>query len=1247
MVRNIELEQLVINKLTQEQFDNIEVKNPDELYFVTDAEIDGGKGAQVEEMPEATEMNAGQIVQYVGETIPDIEATATITQTVGNSLTDLKVDAKKFAKASGLTEAGSLEFTYGLSNIVFPITSWEFSNPTGNLYVSIDPSVFFAKIQETVPVDDFMALSHFFIGVNDLSVGWGDAAGWVDIIGIEHRENNIVPSEWGITIQGERPELTNWISLYPTIEHNWMANNVALTISNYGINYYGAPSNGDTLKVDYTPFVGGYEKGYFYVNQAQLSEPTATIEQTVGSSLTNLSIDVNTFKEVVAPEFDTIIDFVAQVVGAESDKISTVTFDAVGGLVLEATAEAIRNLYLDKLSIDLEDPEHESKCNTLYIDYVNDGDMGIGYNHNYITTVTRDVMNEYGITIIGEPSSNNMTHGIYTPRGGSTPTITWLANGNLEVDILSYGISYEGTPSDGDTLSVKYFIPSIVAHNWNQINVQPASKGNSGIEWVTKLDVPADYPEQYRWSCYPIWTIPGGVPDGTYEFYIQTLCGTNADNILAGIQNYTCKIKVKFYTENSTRRYTGSVSYVLDGSWTGDDNLRVEDNNQYFANVFKIINDTDLCFYSSSTPFASYVLGYVNLTQTIPEIFKITAFKNIHTGELYYPQGQIYDGTNSPTIYTNIDGELVLEAFSNPIYYPQYFRTYDFTINKNLKYICMSPRMLSLGSNYSALAGKITIYIESDTGGKFSATIDNSNPSKSMIYGLESAGDLSDVQIGTGSQTSYTYINLNPQNKQLQRIKVRVALTSPLDTEQSINLWYQDGMQAVDTFTPCTITKVSGDIDITNIGTILQYTHETTEDYTQGYFYKAVGETSITPASVDVTDIGQEGIQITVNDPDALVEKLSQLSGWNKNTIIEHINYGWWWWQYTEHYIQWDVLGVFYDAELVNCFTVTPVENLDNGILAFNLGNFSPTREIITNGRWEQVNVQPASNATQVTEMPEASEENVGKILQYIGTPTSEYDQGYFYKCTAEGWVQVNVQPSTGGGGEAPSELPNLTGNEGRFLSNNGSELEWADIPTSLPAQEGHSGKYLTTDGENASWVEIELPESTSGIELPDQTGNNGKFLTTDGTNLSWAEISSGGGTVSGDYLPLSGGTLTGPLKFENAMGFSGDITLKAENWGAYGGDRFFIENAALVVDGIYPSNSGWTQLGACKEPENQIYPEGEFFRRVCTKALNNGTWQDDIIVPEKSGTLALIEDIEAVMGDLSSALDAINGEEI
>ena len=1351
MVKNIELEQLVINKLTQEQFDNIEVKNPDELYFVTDAENDGGKGAQVEEMPEATEMNAGQIVQYVGETIPDIEATATITQTVGDSLTDLKVDAKKFEKASGLTEAGSLEFVFEIikDNAIL-------GEQVGTFSCSFDSDKFISNLISTWGENWWEVTGGtdmFLVYANNNMWGLSNSVPLLEeTMGSQVCAWLAVTGDWGFYVSDDSQVANNdYIPVSVVLGSTKLLQDTnEILPSNYGITYSGTPSNGDTLKVDYTPFVGGYEKGYFYVNQAQLSEPTVTIEQTVGNSLSNLSVDVDKFIEAEQPVGDCDVKFTV----AEAAENTHTTYVTQSGDV--SFSGNISKLLKAKGLEHILPNGGVIVCGTN-INSVDDFYIGpeLGFSDLVISI---NELEEYGIHFDG-----TYLVGAYATWSYDESTDVfvpgWTKDSN-NVELKQYGISYSGRPSTGDTITVNYITPQIKDYNWNQINVQPASKGNGGIEWAAKLDLPADYPEQYAWECYPIWTIPGGIPDGTYEFYIQTLCGTDAATVLAGIQNYTCKIKVKFYTENSTRRYIGSISYVLDGSCTGDGNLRVVDDTRYFANVFKIINDTDLCFYSSLRPFASSALGYVTLTQAIPEIFKITAFKNIHTGELYYPQGQIYDGTNRPTTYTNIYGELALEAFSNPISYPYYFNTRDFTINKNLKHICMSPQMLSRGNNYSAFAGKITIYIESDTGGKFSAIIDNKNPSKSMIYGLESTGDLSDVQIGTGSQTSYTYINLNPQNKQFQRITVCVALTSPSNTQQSVDLWYADGMQALDTFTPYTITKVSGDIDTTNIGTILQYTHETTEDYTQGYFYKAVGETSIAPASVDVTYIGQEGIQITVNDPGALIEKLSQLSGWDKNSIIEYINYGWYWWQYTENYIQWDLFGTFYDAELVNCFTVTPVENLDNGILTFNLGNFSPSREIITNGRWEQVNVQPASNTVQVTEMPEASEKNVGKILQYIGTPTSEYDQGYFYKSvvvsqdgisisasimegepyadelsvsidseklidviskelglssglyriafsvsmgltmlgklntdgkveksvtfngvqtleslyeelgitltlTEDGsapdlsnydavridivysdsqaiceWRQVNVQPSSGGGGEAPSELPNLTGNEGRFLSNNGSELEWVDAPNEIPDITGNEGKLLSNNGTEIEW--IDTPTS-----LPAQEGHSGKFLTTDGANLSWADVSSGGGTVSGDYLPLSGGTLTGPLKFENAMGFSGGVTLKAENWGAYGGDRFFIENAVLVVNGVRPSTSGLVQLGACKEPENQIYPEGEFFSRVCTKALNNGTYQDDIIIPEKSGTLALIEDIEAVMGDLSSALDTINGEEI
>ena len=65
---------------------------------------------------------------------------------------------------------------------------------------------------------------------------------------------------------------------------------------------------------------------------------------------------------------------------------------------------------------------------------------------------------------------------------------------------------------------------------------------------------------------------------------------------------------------------------------------------------------------------------------------------------------------------------------------------------------------------------------------------------------------------------------------------------------------------------------------------------------------------------------------------------------------------------------------------------------------------------------------------------------------------------------------------------------------------NNTSILGNGNIDThELPSQSGQSGKFLTTNGSNVSWATVDA--------LPTQAGNTGKFLTTDGTNASWSSI--------------------------------------------------------------------------------------------------------------------------------------------
>jgi len=164
--------------------------------------------------------------------------------------------------------------------------------------------------------------------------------------------------------------------------------------------------------------------------------------------------------------------------------------------------------------------------------------------------------------------------------------------------------------------------------------------------------------------------------------------------------------------------------------------------------------------------------------------------------------------------------------------------------------------------------------------------------------------------------------------------------------------------------------------------------------------------------------------------------------------------------------------------------------------------------------------------------------------------------------------------------------IPEQAGNNGKFLTTSGTVLRWdrvtditgnaatvtngiyttgsynnpswiASLSPSkvLPTQSGNNGKYLTTDGSTLAWVDLEavsifdynnlinrpvFPDNTSDLVndsgfitssaltgyatetyvnsrgfitsngLPSQASNAGKYLTTNGTTLSWATVTSG-----------------------------------------------------------------------------------------------------------------------------------------
>lgn len=118
----------------------------------------------------------------------------------------------------------------------------------------------------------------------------------------------------------------------------------------------------------------------------------------------------------------------------------------------------------------------------------------------------------------------------------------------------------------------------------------------------------------------------------------------------------------------------------------------------------------------------------------------------------------------------------------------------------------------------------------------------------------------------------------------------------------------------------------------------------------------------------------------------------------------------------------------------------------------------------------------------QYETMPTADASNVGEIAQYSGATAGSYTNGYFYKCVSDGqepatysWTRIDVQPQP----VIPDPLPDQTGNNGKFLSTNGTTASWETVG-GLPDQTGQSGKFLTTDGTDASWATINALQNTA-----------------------------------------------------------------------------------------------------------------------------------------------------------------------
>ena len=224
----------------------------------------------------------------------------------------------------------------------------------------------------------------------------------------------------------------------------------------------------------------------------------------------------------------------------------------------------------------------------------------------------------------------------------------------------------------------------------------------------------------------------------------------------------------------------------------------------------------------------------------------------------------------------------------------------------------------------------------------------------------------------------------------------------------------------------------------------------------------------------------------------------------------------------------------------------------------------------------------------------------------HAGTVTSVTGTGTVAGIALSGTVTTSGNLTLGGTLAVPVANITATGTKDSttFLRGDGS---WA-APVSgstLPTQTGNSGKVLTTDGTNLSWTTngngtvtsvtgtgtvagislsgtvnsagsltlggtLAVPvanitatgtkDSTtflrgdgswaapvSGSPLPIQTGNNGKVLTTDGTSLSWITPPMGGTLTSNLVLSTYSITGTNNLSIDSNNGITiGNLNLKS-----------------------------------------------------------------------------------------------------
>lgn len=127
----------------------------------------------------------------------------------------------------------------------------------------------------------------------------------------------------------------------------------------------------------------------------------------------------------------------------------------------------------------------------------------------------------------------------------------------------------------------------------------------------------------------------------------------------------------------------------------------------------------------------------------------------------------------------------------------------------------------------------------------------------------------------------------------------------------------------------------------------------------------------------------------------------------------------------------------------------------------------------------------------QVESMPMATESDLGRVLQYIGTTNLNYTNGYFYKCVYKNnlylWEQQNVQPDATGQTIQVDTMPVASAEEVgkiyQYIGQDGSG-----------ALHGYFYECVALQGGGYGWLETEVSAPTEELSSSDMEDVKGAF---------------------------------------------------------------------------------------------------------------------------------------------------------